>query len=245
MANREIFAAGLGVGFAGTTYNTASAANGSLTWLPAFVTTQSAWSSGTAYAAATDLACGAQVSSGSSTYVCLVKGSGNSTTNPTSGTTTQGATTGVLADGYNWLCIGNATADFTTLASGSQAVSQIFLDSRPSQTEGDTMMEISVSLATAVTSAVGLYVTLMLQWLNQDGSTYADGLGSGSNPSSPQVSQGNIWFSPGKSSPVVGSIIVPMRAGRCRLGLVNSLGGALSSSGHVVAFRTIVFGLNG
>ena len=251
MANREVFVAGLGVGFAHNTLTSNAAfANGSLTWLPMFVTTQAAWSSGTSYTASTDLATGSQVSvSGSSaTFVCTTAGGGTSTVNPatgTGGTTAAGALTTVLSDGYQWLCIGNSTADFTNLANTNQAVSQILLDSRPSQSEGDTMMEIGISLASGSSGAASAYITIMQQWLNQDGSTYGDGLGGGSSPSSAQNAQGNIFYSAGKSSPIVGSVFLPLRWGRMRACLINNSGNALSSSTHVVAFRTGVFGLNG
>ena len=195
-----------------------------------------------------DLATGAQVVAVSNTYVVVTKGSGTSTVNPSSGTggtTTAGTLTSTLADGYVWLCIGNATADFTSLASTYQAVSQIVLDNRPLEAEGDTMMEIGVSLASGSSGGAGDYITAMLQWLNQDGSTYADGLGGGSSPSAPQVSQGSIYYSPGKSSPIVGGVLIPLRWGRMRHALINSSGNALSSSTHVVAFRTGVLGLNG
>ena len=246
MANREGFVAGLGLAINGQSSLAASLANGSMTWIPAFVTTQSNWTTGTNYTASSDTACGSQVFGVSSahSFVCVVKGGSTSTVDPSASVTTAGTLTAVLSDGYQWLCLGNNTADFTSLANANQAVSQIIFDNRPSASEGDTIVEVSISLATGSSGAAGDYIGILTQWLNQDGTTYGDGLGGGSNLSSSVYSLGSIAYSAGKTSPIVGSISAPLRAGRFRPALINSSGNTLSASTHVVAIRTMVYGLN-
>jgi len=254
MSNRIEYAAGTGVTlFAGAsgTYNTSNIPTyGSMGWLPLFVTTQAAWSSGTTYTGTTDLAVGSQVTAVSNTYVCITAGGGTSTVNPSSGTggvTTPGVATGTLSDGYVWLCMGNTTADFTTLASGYQAVSQITLDNRPSlNSQGDEMIEIGVSITTGVTAGSGLFVTTGLQYLNPTGTnSYADGIGGGANQSGPGISQGNLFYPTGASSPIVGRALIPMLPGRMRGFLQNQTGGAFSASTHVISFRTVSLTNNG
>ena len=243
MASRENYAAGTGVTlYSGANTSTLNATYGSLLWLPLFVTTQSSWASSvTTYAPCTDLVVGSQVVSGSNTYVCITAPTVTSATAPSSGTTTPGATTGTLADGSVWLCIGNATADFTTLGIGYQAVSQITFDSRASQSQGDPMIEIGVSLATGLTAAAGNFVTAGLQMLNPDGTTYADGLGTGANQSGPMLSQGNMFYGAGAATPIKGRALMPMSSGRGRGFLQNNTTAALSASTHVVSFRTLTF----
>lgn len=247
MANREIYTGGLGLAINGQTAIAASLANGSLTWVPAFVTTASSWTTATSYTASSDTACGSIIFGVASahSFVCVVKGSGTSIVDPSTLTTTAGTLSAVLADGYQWLCLGNNTADFTSLANVNQAVSQIIFDNRPSAAEGDTMLEVSISLATGSNGAAGDYISLLAQYLNQDGSTYGDGLGSGSNLSSSLYSLGNVAYPVGKTSPIVGSVFSPIRAGRFRLCLQNQSANTLSASTHVVSLRTSVFGLNG
>ena len=253
MANRIEFVPGTGVTlYAGAsgTFNTSTIPTyGSMGWLPLFVTTQAAWSSGTTYAGTTDLAVGAQVQAVSNTYVCITAGGGTSTVNPSSGTggvTTPGVATGTLSDGYVWLCMGNTTADFTTLASTYQAVSQVTLDNRPAlNSQGDEMIEIGVSLATAASGAAALFVTVGLQYLNATGSSYADGIGGGANQSGPGISQGTLQYPAGASTPIVGRTLIPLISGRARGFLQNGTGAALSASTHVVAFRTVSLTVNG
>src|ERR1035437_9152000 len=168
MANREVYASGLGLAINGGTALSASLANGSVTWIPAFVTTQANWTTGTNYAAGTDLACGGKGFGGSSAhnFLCVVQGGSTSNVDPSASVTTAGTLTAVLGDGYQWLCLGTNTADFTTLANVNQAVSQIIFDNRVSQTEGDTMVEIGISLATSGSGAAGTYLGILAKYLN-------------------------------------------------------------------------------
>jgi hypothetical protein len=254
MANREIFTPGLGVQLYPATSGTvatsnAAFANGSLTWAPAFVTTQAAWSSGV-YTAASYVQTGSLVSvAGSSVqFMCLNNNSGGtSSQNPATGSgggTTPGKVY-TMSDSYVWLCIGNNTADVTNLANGYQAVSQIIIDNSPALSAGDTMIEMSVSLATGSSGAAGDSVTIGLQPLNQDGTTYGDGIGGGSNLSGAQLTQVTLPYGAGASSPIVGSAMMPLGPFRYRAFLQNSSGATLSASTHVVSFRTFLFNLNG
>jgi hypothetical protein len=252
MANREGFVAGLGVKYAGVTLTSGSSfGGGSLTWLPGMISFQPAWVTATSYTAASDNAIGSEVTASSTTFACLTAGGSTSTVNPATGTgggTTAGTVYGPLSDGYTWLCCGNATADIAGLAAASQDVSQIILDNRPSAGAGDTFIEVSTSLVLSASGAAGSYVTVSLQYLNQDGTTYGDGLGSGTNLSSPSYSQANIYYPAGKSSPIVGNVMLPLLPLKFRLCIGSAAGGTLtapsSSPYHFVSFRTGMFGLN-
>jgi len=244
MANRELWVAGLGLGINGQTTWQAQAVAGSLSWCPAMVTTQSAWSSGTSYTGCTALQTGSQVTSNSITWVCVKAGGGTSTVAPPS-SQTQG-TVYAASDGYYWLALGTTTADMTNLANGSQAVSQIIFDNNPIDSYGDTYAEVSVSIASGSSGAAGDIVTILAQYLNQDGSTYGDGLGGGTNLSTLSSSYaGTVPYPAGKSSPIVGAFQFPIRPGRFRVAVQNGSGNAFSSSTHVIAIRTGALTTNG
>lgn len=250
MANLEVWSPGHGLGLNGNLLVGAGKLANSLIWIPAFVTTQSAWTTGTSYTASTDKVIGSQVTASSCTYVCVTAGGGTSSNTP-GGTTTQGTFTGVLADGYNWLCLGTSTADFTNLAgaTANQAVSQMVFDNRPSIGSGDPYIQWSVSLATAATGASNVYVSLLTQALNTDGSTYGDGLPGGANLSAPQNSWSATFPCPagrGANATVIGSSrAIPADFNLFRGCVQNQTGSAFSASPHLVAIRSGALSTNG
>jgi hypothetical protein len=150
----------------------------------------------------------------------------------------------VLSDGFQWLCLGNATADMTTLAAANQAVSQIPFDNRPSAGYGDTYVQLGLSLACGSSGSAGYTINNLLQYLNPDGSTYGDGLSGGSNLSSALESVGTVPYSAGRSTPIVGTTpFWPFQPQIFRHVIQNNAA-PLSASTHVVSIRTAVFGLN-
>lgn len=252
MANLEVWSPGHGLALNNTLLVGAGKLANSLIWIPAFVTTQSAWSSGSSYTASTDKAVGSQVTASSCTYVCITAG-GSTSTNTPGGTTTQGLFTGVLGDGYNWLCLGTSTADIAAVVNTGQVVSQMVFDNRPSIGAGDPYIQWSVSLAIGGSGASNAYVSLLTQALNTDGTTYGDGLtgtagtGTANTLSAPQNSWSATFPYPStKTTPLIGSSrAIPADFNLFRGCLQNQTGSTFSASTHVVAIRSGALSTNG
>lgn len=133
--------------------------------------------------------------------------------------------------------------EINSLAAGSVAVSTIVV---ANGTALDLYADISFSI-TGTTAATGTqYLSLYLMPLNQDGTTYGDGVASGTVAPT-QGAVANVALALGKTSVALvgmarGLVLPP---GSFKLALVNNTSNAFAASPNTVAYRTYLENLNG
>ena len=134
--------------------------------------------------------------------------------------------------------------EIDSLASGSYALSSVIIDNTSGLlTDG----WLSVSLGAVAPSAALAYLAFYLQQLNQDGTTYGDGVASGTVlPMSGWI--GNImWPTSSTAAAQTNSIKIErtIPPTKFKLGVVNQLGSALAASGNTIAIALNKLNLNG
>lgn len=134
--------------------------------------------------------------------------------------------------------------EINSLASGSYALSSIIIDNTSGLlTDG----WLSVALGSVAPSAAGASLAFYLQALNQDGTTYGDGVASGTVlPVSGYL--GSIgWPTSATAATQTQSMKIEREIPptKFKLGVVNNLGSALAASGNTVAIALNKLNLNG
>ncbi len=134
--------------------------------------------------------------------------------------------------------------EINSLASGSYALSSIIIDNTSGLlTDG----WLSVALGSVAPSAAGASLAFYLQALNQDGTTYGDGVASGTVlPVSGYL--GSIgWPTSSTAATQTQSMKIEREIPptKFKLGVVNNLGSALAASGNVISIALNAINLNG
>ena len=134
--------------------------------------------------------------------------------------------------------------EINSLAAGGYELSSIILDNTTLLYTAGT---ISVALGSVAPSASAPSLDFYLQPLNQDGTTYGDGIASGTViPVSGYV--GSIaWPSSATAATQTGSLTIAtdLPPTKFKLGVVNSLGSALAASGNTISIALNALNLNG
>lgn len=134
--------------------------------------------------------------------------------------------------------------EINSLASGSYALSSIIIDNTSGLlTDG----WLSVALGSVAPSAAGASLAFYLQALNQDGTTYGDGVASGTVlPVSGYL--GSIgWPTSSTAATQTQSMKIEREIPptKFKLGVVNNLGSALAASGNTISLALNKLNLNG
>ncbi len=134
--------------------------------------------------------------------------------------------------------------EINSLASGSYALSSVIIDNTSGLLTDGT---ISVALGSVAPSAAAASLAFFLQPLNQDGTTYGDGIASGTvTPVSGYI--GSLsWPTSSTAAAQTGSfkIGIEIPPTKFKLGVVNNLGSALAASGNTIALALNKLNLNG
>lgn len=134
--------------------------------------------------------------------------------------------------------------EIDSLASGSYALSSIIIDNTSGLlTDG----WISMALGSVAPSAAIANLAFYLQQLNQDGSTYGDGIASGTTWPVSGWCGSYGWPTSSTSSAQTGTlkINIDIPPNKFKLGVINNLGSALAASGNTIAIALDKFNLNG
>ena len=110
----------------------------------------------------------------------------------------------------------------------------------------DLYADLSISLGSVTTGAGTPYLAIYLAPLNQDGTTYGDGVGSGTTAPAATYFVGNIMVPPSTTAVITGTlrgIVLP--PGQFRFVFQNVLGVTLAASANVVKYRTYNLTNNG
>ena len=134
--------------------------------------------------------------------------------------------------------------EINSLASGSYALSSVIIDNTSGLLTDGT---ISVALGSVAPSAAAASLAFFLQPLNQDGTTYGDGIASGTvTPVSGYI--GSLsWPTSSTAAAQTGSFKVGIEIPptKFKLGVVNQLGSALAASGNTISIALNKLNLNG
>ncbi len=134
--------------------------------------------------------------------------------------------------------------EINSLASGSYALSSIIIDNTSGLlTDG----WLSVALGSVAPSAAGASLAFYLQALNQDGTTYGDGVASGTVlPVSGYIGS-MTWPTSSTASVLTQSLKLQIEIPptKFKLGVANSLGSALAASANVISIALNAINLNG
>ena len=134
--------------------------------------------------------------------------------------------------------------EINSLASGSYALSSVIIDNT-----GGLLTDgwVSLALGAVAPSASGANLAFYAQCLNQDGTTYGDGIASGTVlPVSGYI--GSLsWPTNATAAAQTGfmRISTEIPPTKFKLGVVNNLGSALASSGNTIAIALNKLNLNG
>ena len=135
-------------------------------------------------------------------------------------------------------------SEINSLASGSYALSSVIIDNTSGLLTDGT---ISLALGSVAPSAAAASLAFFLQPLNQDGTTYGDGIASGTVlPVSGYIGSMS-WPTSATAAAQTGSIKVGIEIPptKFKLGVVNNLGSALASSGNTISLALNKLNLNG
>ena len=131
------------------------------------------------------------------------------------------------------------TTDLNSLANGSSILSSVQLNNA---TNLDVFCDISVSLGSVTTGSGTPYIGVYLLPLNEDGTTYGNGIPTttaSANLPPPQYWVGNIMCQVSTAAVITGTIrAVIMPPSAFKLAIYNNAGVALASSGNVVDYKT-------
>ncbi len=134
--------------------------------------------------------------------------------------------------------------EINSLASGAYTPGSIILDNTGGLLTDGT---ISVSLGSVAPSASGANIAFFLQQLNQDLSTYGDGIGAGTViPVSGYI--GSMTWPTSSTAAVLTQSLklqIEIPPTKFKLGVVNNLGSALAASGNVISIALNAINLNG
>ena len=134
--------------------------------------------------------------------------------------------------------------EINSLASGSYALSSVIIDNT-----GGLLTDgwLSLALGSVAPSASGANLAFYLQQLNQDGTTYGDGVASGTViPVSGYL--GSItWPTSATAATQTQSMKIEREIPptKFKLGVVNNLGSALAASGNTISLALNKINLNG
>ena len=134
--------------------------------------------------------------------------------------------------------------EIDSLASGSYALSSVIIDNTSGLlTDG----WLSLALGSVAPSAAGANLAFYMQCLNQDGTTYGDGIASGTVlPVSGYI--GSLsWPTSSTAAAQTGFMRISpeIPPTKFKLGVVNNLGSALAASGNTIASAFNKLNLNG
>lgn len=110
----------------------------------------------------------------------------------------------------------------------------------------DLYADLSISLGSITSGAGTPYIAVYLAPLNEDGTTYGDGIGSGTTAPSATYWVGNIMVPPSTAAVITGTlrgIVLP--PGSFRFVFQNMAGATLAASANVVKYRTYNINNNG
>lgn len=134
--------------------------------------------------------------------------------------------------------------EIDSLASGSYALSSIIIDNTANLlTDG----WLSLALGSVAPSATAAGLAFYMQCLNQDGTTYGDGIASGTVlPVSGFVGE-IFWPTSSTAAAQTGFLRISMEIPptKFKLGVVNQLGSALAASGNTISIALNKLNLNG
>lgn len=134
--------------------------------------------------------------------------------------------------------------EINSLASGSYALSSVIIDNTGGLLTDGT---ISLALGAVAPSAAAASLAFFIQPLNQDGTTYGDGIASGTViPVSGYI--GSLsWPTNATAAAQTGSFKVGIEIPptKFKLGVVNNLGSALATSGNTISLALNKLNLNG
>lgn len=156
-------------------------------------------------------------------------------------------TTRLIID-TNWTAATFTAGDLNSLASGGSALSTSVI---ANGTNLDQYCEVSLTVTVGGTTTATSYLTLYVQKLQQDGTTYGDGLASSATlqpvPSNFANVKGTCGVLAGVASggTVTADFAFDLPMGDLKLALGNNLGVALSATAALtLKFRTGNFNLN-
>ena len=134
--------------------------------------------------------------------------------------------------------------EINSLASASYALSSIIISNT---TDLFTDGWISVALGSVAPSAAAAALTFFMQPLNQDGSTYGDGIASGTVLPVLGYIGSMLWPTSSTAAAQTGflKIGIEIPPTSFKLGVVNNLGSALASSGNTISIALNNYNLNG
>ena len=135
-------------------------------------------------------------------------------------------------------------AEINSLASGSYALSSIIIDNTSGLLTDGT---ISLALGSVAPSAAGASLAFFIQPLNQDGTTYGDGIASGTVLPVNGYIGSLSWPTNATAAAQTGSFKVGIEIPptKFKLGVVNQLGSALAASGNTISIALNKLNLNG
>ena len=134
--------------------------------------------------------------------------------------------------------------EINSLASGSYALSSIIIDNTSGLlTDG----WISMALGSVAPSAAAAALAFFLQQLNQDGTTYGDGIASGTVIPVSGWCGSYTWPTSSTAAAQTGTLkmSIEIPPNKFKLGAVNQLGSALAPSGNTISLALNKLNLNG
>ena len=134
--------------------------------------------------------------------------------------------------------------EINSLASGSYALSSVIIDNTTGLlTDG----WLSLALGSVAPSAAGANLAFYIQCLNQDGTTYGDGIASGTVLPVSGWMGSLSWPTSSTAAAQTGFLRISMEIPPTsfKLGVVNNLGSALASSGNTISIALNAINLNG
>lgn len=153
---------------------------------------------------------------------------------------------GTLGSGLTWASAGFTASDFNSLASGSCVVAASAINN---STPLDVLIDVSFSLEVGGTTTALSVLYCYLLPLNRDGSTYGDGVATGSTLPSIGYQRGQIGVKSGVTSgnAVTGTFeAIRVPPGSFKLAIGSGLTVALdSTAAAAVEYRSYTFTLNG
>jgi hypothetical protein len=134
--------------------------------------------------------------------------------------------------------------EINSLASASYALSSVIISNT---TDLFTDGWISVALGSVAPSAALAALTFFMQPLNQDGSTYGDGIQSGTVLPLLGGIGSMLWPTSSTAAAQTGflKIGIEIPPTSFKLGVVNNLGSALAASGNTISIALNNYNLNG
>lgn len=153
---------------------------------------------------------------------------------------------GFGGSGLTWVDAGFTASDFNSRGSGSVVVAATAITNG---TDLDVLVDVSFQFEVGGTTTSGSYAQLYLLPLQQDGSTYGDGVATGTTLPAPQYARQVAYVKPSVTS---GNAVhgmfegVTVPPGSYKFAVAQVMGAALdSTAAAAVKYRTRTLDLNG